>query len=86
MLTKNAAPSKEVLGIVFGLSHFMGCISRAIAPAFISSLFAFSKENAVMGGNFVWIVMIILSCLGFLMSCSVRDGLVERAEAQSDEE
>ena len=81
LLTKNAAPSKEILGVVFGLSHLVGCVARAIAPAFISSLFAFSKEHAVMGGNFVWFAMIVFSFLGVFMSFSVRDGGVERAEA-----
>lgn len=33
MLTKNAAPSDNVLGTVFGLSSLAGCLARIISPA-----------------------------------------------------
>lgn len=81
MLTRNAAPSNEVLGTVFGLSQLVGCVSRAIAPAFISSLFAFSKEHSIWGGNFVWAIMVAFSLLGVRMSFTVRDGSAERNDA-----
>ena len=35
ILTKNAAPSSDVLGTLFALSQFVNCCARSMAPAFV---------------------------------------------------
>ncbi|KAL5527640.1 hypothetical protein ACEPAG_6441 [Sanghuangporus baumii] len=78
ILTKNASPSSSMLGKVFGLSHFTNCFARAIAPSFSSSLFAFSKEGNILGGDFVWVVMCSIALLGRWVTYKARDGSLER--------
>lgn len=36
ILVKAAAPNKESLGAMFGLSQSVECVARAIGPAFVS--------------------------------------------------
>ncbi|KAL5521546.1 hypothetical protein ACEPAF_2294 [Sanghuangporus sanghuang] len=74
ILTRNAVPSDEILGTVFGLSQLIGSSARTVGPAFISSLFAFSKEHNVVNGNLVWVVMFAISLLGIWASMYVSDG------------
>lgn len=35
---------------------------RAAGPAISTSLFAFSVENNIMGGYFVYVVLLVLTC------------------------
>ncbi|EJD05439.1 MFS general substrate transporter [Fomitiporia mediterranea MF3/22] len=74
ILTRNAVPSDEILATVFGLSQLISSSARTVGPAFINSLFAFSKEHYVLGGNLVWLVMVAISLLGMLAAMKVRDG------------
>ncbi|KAL5514419.1 hypothetical protein ACEPAG_2507 [Sanghuangporus baumii] len=74
ILTRNAVPSDEILGTVFGLSQLIGSSARTVGPAFISSLFAFSKEHNVVSGNLVWVVMFAISLLGIWATMHVSDG------------
>ena len=93
-MTKNAAPSKTVMGTVFGLGQLVACVARTLAVSFVrsvfvqfwqehalterlSSLFAFSKEHNVLGGNLVWVVMTVVSLLGTWSAVIVRDGLAQ---------
>lgn len=39
-----------------------------------------------MGGNFVWLAMIVFSLFGLWMTFTVRDGSAERLEAQNNED
>ncbi|PAV21280.1 MFS general substrate transporter [Pyrrhoderma noxium] len=78
ILTKNATPSAAVLGTVFAISHLVNCFSRAIGPAFVSSLFALSAEKNVLGGQLVWVVMFSISVLGVWATFKARDGSLEK--------
>ncbi|KAG8943142.1 hypothetical protein FRC03_002645 [Tulasnella sp. 419] len=64
ILTKRCAPSAESLGATFGLAQSVSSIARATAPAFVSSLFAISIEKQILGGNLVWLVMVIIAYFG----------------------
>ncbi|KDQ16314.1 hypothetical protein BOTBODRAFT_31015 [Botryobasidium botryosum FD-172 SS1] len=63
ILVRNAAPSPASLGTANGLIQSVMCLARAIAPAFVSSLFAVSVGQRILGGNMIWIAMFILSLL-----------------------
>jgi len=73
IVVKSSAPSKEALGATFGLSQSVSCISRAIAPAFVSSLYAFSIDRQILGGNLVWLVMVVTALLGYFVTRRLQD-------------
>ncbi|KAG8945425.1 hypothetical protein FRC04_000800 [Tulasnella sp. 424] len=58
IMVKSAAPNQETLGSTFGLAQSVGSVARATGPAFASSLFAISIDKNLLGGNFVWVVLI----------------------------
>ncbi|TDL24544.1 MFS general substrate transporter [Rickenella mellea] len=64
ILVREACPSKDALGSTFGLASSVCCIARSLAPAFVSSLFAFSKRNQILGGNLVWVIMCGIALVG----------------------
>jgi hypothetical protein len=66
MYIASAAPNKRSLGATNGLAQTMVSIQRAVGPAAAMSLFAFSLENNILGGNFVYIVLLatVLAGLG----------------------
>ncbi|KAI6147182.1 major facilitator superfamily domain-containing protein [Pisolithus tinctorius] len=65
-----ASPNKHSLGTVNGISQTTTSTARAIGPATFTSLFAFSKEYNLLGGNLVYAVLLILLCsLVFLSRC-----------------
>ena len=70
MFITRAAPNKQSLGSVNGLAQSLTSIARAIGPALSTSLFAFSKEYNVLGGNLVYVVLAILATI--LVSLSHR--------------
>ena len=58
-----AAPNKQSLGSVNGLSQSFTSIARAIGPVLTTSLFAFCKEYNVLGGNLVYVLMAMLTTI-----------------------
>ncbi|KAF8267047.1 major facilitator superfamily domain-containing protein [Lactarius quietus] len=58
MYISSAAPSKQSLGATNGLAQMVVSIQRTIGPAAAASLFAFSVDNNVLGGNLVYVVVL----------------------------
>ncbi|CAE6472936.1 unnamed protein product [Rhizoctonia solani] len=54
----SSAPSKDSLGTLNGISQTMISIIRAIGPATATSLFSFSVEKHILGGHFVYAVLL----------------------------
>ena len=46
----------------------MVSIQRTIGPAAVASLFAFSLENNILGGNFAYVVMLGVVSLGLVVA------------------
>ena len=44
-----------------GLSQMAVILSQAVAPSFDTSLFAFSIQSGIAGGNLTWIILFALS-------------------------
>ncbi|KAI6025166.1 hypothetical protein PISMIDRAFT_90617 [Pisolithus microcarpus 441] len=63
-----ASPNRYSLGTMNGLSQTTTSIARAMGPASFTSLFAFSKEYSLLGGNLVYVVLLVLLCLLVLLS------------------
>ncbi|KAF8208548.1 hypothetical protein K438DRAFT_1754433 [Mycena galopus ATCC 62051] len=57
----DAAPSRASLGSVNGLSQMVGTMLRSMAPSFASLLFALSAEHHLVGGNFVYIMLVVVA-------------------------
>ncbi|KAH9026662.1 MFS general substrate transporter [Lactarius hengduanensis] len=66
MYISSAAPNKRSLGATNGLAQTMVSIQRTIGPAAAASLFAFSLDSNILGGNFTFVVLpaIVLVGLG----------------------
>lgn len=71
VLVKENAPSPYALGQSNGLVMFAMCVSRAFAPAFVSSLFVLSIKNGILGGHMWTVVMIAIGLLGCSLSRSI---------------
>ncbi|KAG6845223.1 hypothetical protein H0H87_012215 [Tephrocybe sp. NHM501043] len=64
ILVKKHAPTPASLGSTNGLVQFSMCLARAFAPAFVSSIFAYSIDKELLSGH-VWVlVMVTISCMG----------------------
>ncbi|KAH8111331.1 MFS general substrate transporter [Phellopilus nigrolimitatus] len=72
-----APPSPEALAVVNGLAQMVQTFTMAIAPAFVTSLFAFSVNNHVIGGNLVYVVMLAMSCVGALHCLTLREPVLQ---------
>jgi hypothetical protein len=69
MFITASAPTNAVLGAINGLSQTSVSTARAVGPALATSLFALSKERDLLGGNAVYVVLIMLTgALGWLGS------------------
>jgi len=69
MHVTSSAPSERSLGSVNGLSQTISAISRAIGPAVATSVFSASKQHNLLGGNFVYVFMVVVTfCLMYLGS------------------
>jgi hypothetical protein len=64
----SAAPSRRSLGAVNGLGRVVASILTAVGPGVADSLFAFSVTNNVLGGNFVYLVLLTLVCVGLCVA------------------
>jgi hypothetical protein len=56
----SAAPNRRSLGATNGLAQTAVSIQRTVGPAGATALFAYSLENNVMGGNFAYVVFLLL--------------------------
>jgi len=54
----SAAPNKRSLGATNGVAQTMVAIQRTVGPAAAASLFAFSLDKNILGGNFAYVVLL----------------------------
>ena len=80
MFITGAAPNKQSLGSVNGLSQSLTSIARAIGPASTTALFALSKEYNVLGGNLVYVILAMLATVLVLFSRHLPDVLKDDSE------
>ncbi|KIO23296.1 hypothetical protein M407DRAFT_78253 [Tulasnella calospora MUT 4182] len=72
LIVRAAAPGSGSVGAVFGLAQTAGSLGKCISPALMSSLFAFSIEKQVLGGQFVWVVLLGITYLARQFAASIR--------------
>ncbi|KIJ62761.1 hypothetical protein HYDPIDRAFT_93712, partial [Hydnomerulius pinastri MD-312] len=68
VFTTRASPNKHSLGTMNGLSQTTTSIARALGPAATTTLFAFSKEFNVLGGNLIYVVLAALTTVLVFLS------------------
>ncbi|KIJ60665.1 hypothetical protein HYDPIDRAFT_43197 [Hydnomerulius pinastri MD-312] len=68
ILTKENSPNPASLGQSNGIVQFAMCSSRSFAPFLVSSLFALSIDNDLLGGNLWVVLMVIVAYLGTTVS------------------
>ncbi|KAF7338685.1 MFS domain-containing protein [Mycena venus] len=59
ILVRKHSPCPLSFGACNGLMQVAECVSRMLSPAFISSVFAFSVGNDLLGGYPVWVVVML---------------------------
>ena len=64
MFVSSAAPNQRSLGATNGLAQTVVSIQRMIGPAAAASLFAFSLDHNILGGNLAYAVLLALTCVG----------------------
>lgn len=74
IFVSSSAPSKSSLGTLNGISQTTVSIIRAIGPAGATSLFALSVDKGLLGGRFVYVVLLSLSGLGLVASRWLKEG------------
>jgi MFS family permease len=60
MYISSAAPNKRSLGATNGIAQTMVSIQRTVGPAAAASLFAFSLDSNILGGNFAYVVLLVI--------------------------
>ncbi|CEL55793.1 putative membrane protein YCR023C OS=Saccharomyces cerevisiae (strain ATCC 204508 / S288c) GN=YCR023C PE=1 SV=2 [Rhizoctonia solani AG-1 IB] len=65
IIARQSAPDQRALGTTNGLNQLFMCAARMFAPVAVSTLFALSTEHNWLGGHLVWVIMIVLSLLGW---------------------
>ncbi|GAA5893320.1 hypothetical protein JCM8208_004408 [Rhodotorula glutinis] len=79
----DSAPSKRLLGTLNGVAQMCSSLMRSIGPASASALFALGVSHDLLGGQFVFLVMILISVGGALSTLALHEG--GRASAGDDE-
>ena len=78
MYLSSAAPNKRSLGTTNGLAHSVASVQRTIAPAVADWLFAFSIEKNILGGNFIYVVLLALVCVGLYVAAQLPRNMWKR--------
>ncbi|KAH9054528.1 MFS general substrate transporter [Lactarius vividus] len=77
MYMSSAAPNKRSLGATNGVAQTMVSIQRTVGPAAAASLFAFSLDNNILGGNFAYVVLLALVWIGLGIAVQLPRNLWE---------
>ncbi|GAA5865394.1 hypothetical protein JCM3774_005622 [Rhodotorula dairenensis] len=70
----DAAPSKRLLGSLNGVAQMCSSLMRSIGPFGASSLFAFSVSRQLLGGQLVFLIMIVLAIVGAATTLALHEG------------
>jgi hypothetical protein len=64
-------PNRRSLGAVNGFAQSVAAVQRTIGPAAADSLFAFSVTKNVWGGNFIYVVLLSIVCVGLSIAAQL---------------
>ncbi|BGP39315.1 hypothetical protein JCM10449v2_003253 [Rhodotorula kratochvilovae] len=80
----DAAPSRRLLGTLNGVAQMCSSLMRSIGPFCASSLFALSVSHHLLGGQLVFLVMVLVAVGGAVSTLALHEG--GRASAGEEEE
>jgi len=72
-MANNAPPSADALAAINGVLQMSVVLPQAITPAFTTSTFAFSVDNRIWGGNFVWVVFLAITSAGAIHALTLKE-------------
>ncbi|KAI5122776.1 hypothetical protein M0805_000120 [Coniferiporia weirii] len=73
VIINDAAPSADSLAAMNGISQMAIVLPQAFAPAFVTSLFAYSISSGILGGNLIWIVLSGISCIASVHCLTLKE-------------
>jgi len=73
MYISSAPPNNRSLGATNGIAQTVVSIQRAIGPAAAASLFAFSLDNNILGGNFAYVVALATVWIGLAVAVQLPE-------------
>ncbi|GAA5972337.1 hypothetical protein JCM8115_001258 [Rhodotorula mucilaginosa] len=82
----DSSPSKRLLGSLNGVAQMCSSLMRSIGPFGASSLFAFSVSRHLLGGQLVFLVMIVLAIAGAVATLALHEGGRAMAVEETAEE
>lgn len=80
MFVLDAVPGRASIGAVIGLSQMTGSIVRTLAPTFASSLFSLSIQKRLIGGYFVYAVLVMISLSSMAMATLLPHNLRDQKQ------
>ncbi|KAL5482742.1 hypothetical protein ACEPAI_9336 [Sanghuangporus weigelae] len=85
IVINNASPSAEALSVINGIGQMALTLPNAVAPAFITSIFAFSiKHEAILNGNLVYVIQLIIAIVGAFITLFLKESTHDWREVADD--
>ncbi|KAG9122869.1 hypothetical protein FRC07_000573 [Ceratobasidium sp. 392] len=72
-LVNDASPSPEALSLLTGIAQMSMILPQGLSPALGNALFAASIYQNILGGNLVWVVLLVLTGFAGLHSLTLRE-------------
>ena len=60
--------------------------AMAFTPWGVTSLFAFSIENHILGGNLVYVIMVLIAVVAVIQVCFIKDPVALNNSLSADSE
>ncbi|KAI5122775.1 hypothetical protein M0805_000119 [Coniferiporia weirii] len=87
IIINDSAPSVEALSVINGIGQMAATLPMALAPAFVTSLFAFSlKHEEILRGNLTWAVLLAIGVVGTVHSLTIKEATHDWREDSKDRE
>ncbi|KAI9435199.1 MFS general substrate transporter, partial [Lactarius indigo] len=80
MYIASAAPNKRSLGATNGIAQTIVSIQRAVGPTVAASLFAFSLDHNILGGNFAYAVLLAIVGVGLGVAAQLPNNTWRHSE------
>ena len=75
MYISSAAHNRRSLGATNGIAQMVVSIQRTVGPAAVASLFAYSLDNNILGGNFAYVVPLTMVCVRLVVAVQLPKNL-----------
>ncbi|KAH7337116.1 major facilitator superfamily domain-containing protein [Rhizoctonia solani] len=82
LLINCSAPSRRSLGSINGIAQMAASASRGVGPVMATSLFAFSAQSNILGGNLIWLGLSAVALMGLVVACQIPNSRPLDAESQ----